>query len=156
MDCCLVFFVSFWSDSGLLAVLDRPCCFLDLLTILLVGSAAFERSDLVVMVSLVLRGGEEERDDEVAQREGLLLCPEGAATYAAYKQEIASGRVSPRETAVLFNCASGLKYELPPVTRRLDATGLGPLADLARPPPRRGEKRPGNRALAMRPCWRDS
>jgi len=60
--------------------------------------------------------------DEVAQREGFLMCPEGAATYAAYKQEIASGRVSSDETVVLFNCASGLKYELPPVERELDCT----------------------------------
>ncbi len=58
--------------------------------------------------------------DEVAQQEGLLLCPEGAATYAAYRKELASGRVSPDETAVLFNCAIGLKYPLPEVRRTLD------------------------------------
>jgi threonine synthase len=58
--------------------------------------------------------------DEVAQREGFLLCPESAATYAAYKQAIAGGQVRPDESVVLFNCASGLKYDLPPVTRRLD------------------------------------
>jgi len=32
--------------------------------------------------------------NEVAREEGLLLCPEGAATYAAYKQSLASGRVT--------------------------------------------------------------
>ncbi len=58
--------------------------------------------------------------DEVARQEGLLLCPEGAATYAAYRQELAAGRVSPEETAVLFNCATGLKYPLPEVHRTLD------------------------------------
>ena len=58
--------------------------------------------------------------DEVAQREGFLMCPEGAATYAAWKKEIASGRVSPDETAVLFNCATGLKYPLPPADQSLD------------------------------------
>ncbi len=57
---------------------------------------------------------------EVADLEGILLCPEGAATYAAYKKELANGRVSPDESAVLFNCATGLKYDLPPVTRSLD------------------------------------
>lgn len=57
--------------------------------------------------------------DEVAAREGLLMCPEGAATYAAWKQELASGRISPRDNVVLFNCASGLKYPLPEVTRTL-------------------------------------
>src|SRR5689334_7620169 len=50
---------------------------------------------------------------EVAAAEGLLLCPEGAATYAAYKQALAEGRVRPDERVVLFNCASGLKYPMP-------------------------------------------
>src|SRR6185503_17936211 len=58
--------------------------------------------------------------EEVAREEGLLLCPEGAATYAAYKQSLADGRVTRSERAVLFNCATGLKYPLPPVTRTLD------------------------------------
>jgi len=58
--------------------------------------------------------------DEVARTEGLLLCPEGAATYAAYKQSLADGRVGKSDRVVLFNCASGLKYPLPPVTRALD------------------------------------
>ncbi len=60
--------------------------------------------------------------DEVAQKEGFLMCPEGAATYAAWKQEVASGRVSPDETAVLFNCATGLKYPMPPAEQSLDCT----------------------------------
>ena len=58
--------------------------------------------------------------DEVAREEGLLMCPEGAATYAAYQQSLADGRVSPAEQAVLFNCATGLKYPLPPIRRTLD------------------------------------
>ena len=53
-------------------------------------------------------------------REGLLLCPEGAATLAAYKKELAAGRIAPEESAVLFNCATGLKYDLPPTERHLD------------------------------------
>jgi threonine synthase len=57
---------------------------------------------------------------EVAREEGLLLCPEGAATYAAYKLSLADGRVGRHERAVLFNCASGLKYPMPAVRRRLD------------------------------------
>jgi len=57
---------------------------------------------------------------EVATQEGLLLCPEGAATYAAYKQALSDGRVSPDEEAVLFNCATGLKYPMPQVDRALD------------------------------------
>ena len=58
--------------------------------------------------------------EEMARVEGFLMCPEGAATYAAYKQSLADGRVTPGERAVLFNCASGLKYPLPPALRRLD------------------------------------
>ncbi|WP_371304237.1 threonine synthase [Azospirillum sp. B510] len=60
--------------------------------------------------------------NEVAREEGFLLCPEGAATYAAYKQALADGRVGKEERAVLFNCATGLKYPLPPVRRTLDRT----------------------------------
>jgi threonine synthase len=58
--------------------------------------------------------------DEMAREEGLLLCPEGAATYAAYKQSLADGRVKPTDQVVLFNCASGLKYPLPKIERKLD------------------------------------
>jgi threonine synthase len=58
--------------------------------------------------------------DEVAREEGFLMCPEGAATYAAYKASLADGRVTASEQAVLFNCATGLKYPLPPIRRALD------------------------------------
>ena len=58
--------------------------------------------------------------DEVARAEGLLLCPEGAATYAALQQGLADGRIRHDERALLFNCATGLKYPMPPVGRTLD------------------------------------
>jgi threonine synthase len=58
--------------------------------------------------------------DEVARNEGFLLCPEGAATYAALQAALADGRIRRDEQVVLFNCATGLKYPLPPVQRRLD------------------------------------
>ena len=58
--------------------------------------------------------------DEMAREEGFLLCPEGAATYAAYKQSLADGRVKPADQVMLFNCASGLKYPLPKIERKLD------------------------------------
>ena len=57
---------------------------------------------------------------EVASTEGLLLCPEGAATYAALKQELASGRIGADEQVVLFNCGSGLKYDMPRADQSLD------------------------------------
>jgi threonine synthase len=50
---------------------------------------------------------------EVGQRDGVLLCPEGAATFAALRAALADGRVKPHERVVLFNCATGLKYPLP-------------------------------------------
>ncbi len=56
----------------------------------------------------------------LAREEGLLMCPEGAATYAALKQSLADGRIRRDERVVLFNCASGLKYPLPPVHDALD------------------------------------
>ena len=60
---------------------------------------------------------------EVAQAEGLLLCQEGAATYAAYKQALAQGLVTREETVILFNCATGLKYPLEEAPQHLDRGG---------------------------------
>ncbi|MFK7958265.1 MAG: threonine synthase [Lysobacterales bacterium] len=58
--------------------------------------------------------------DEIARREGVLLCPEGAATYAAYEQALVRGQVKDSDRVVLFNCATGLKYPMPEVTQDLD------------------------------------
>jgi len=58
--------------------------------------------------------------DRIAAEEGVLMCPEGAATAAAYARARAEGKVGAEETAVLWNCATGLKYPLPPVSGRLD------------------------------------
>ncbi len=57
---------------------------------------------------------------DVAKGEGVLLCPEGAATYAAYRQSLADGRISASDRVVLYNCATGLKYPMLPVDRSLD------------------------------------
>ena len=57
---------------------------------------------------------------QAAELEGLLLCPEGAATYAAYLKELESGRIAAKESVVLFNCATGLKYPMPAVNDTLD------------------------------------
>jgi threonine synthase len=56
---------------------------------------------------------------KVAKTEGLLLCPEGAATYAAYEQALGDGRVRSGERVVLFNCATGLKYPMPEAGTRV-------------------------------------
>jgi len=57
---------------------------------------------------------------KVAQREGILLCPEGAATYAAWEQALKEKKISRDDHCVLFNCATGLKYKMPPVTADID------------------------------------
>ncbi len=62
----------------------------------------------------------EDARTEMAAKEGLLLCPEGAATFAALKQELASGRIAKDERVVLFNCGNGLKYDMPPADDTLD------------------------------------
>ena len=58
--------------------------------------------------------------DRAASESGFLMCPEGAATLAAYLQEVGGGRIRPDESAVLFNCATGLKYPMPGAEARLD------------------------------------
>ncbi|MCP4847721.1 MAG: threonine synthase [Verrucomicrobiaceae bacterium] len=65
-------------------------------------------------------GAIDEARRKAAELEGILLCPEGAATYAAYLKELKSGRVTTQESAVLFNCATGLKYPMPAVNDTLD------------------------------------
>lgn len=46
----------------------------------------------------------------MAREEGLLACPEGAATLAGLRHLIKIGWVQPDEMVVLFNTGSGLKY----------------------------------------------
>ncbi|MFT4797245.1 MAG: threonine synthase [Candidatus Azotimanducaceae bacterium] len=57
---------------------------------------------------------------EIAQQEGMLLCPEGAATAAALRLSVQKGLVSADDRVVLFNCATGLKYPMPAHDDRLD------------------------------------
>lgn len=58
--------------------------------------------------------------DHLSKTEGVLLCPEGAATLAAYKNALKDGQVKQDDQVVLFNCATGLKYPLPPVSGVVD------------------------------------
>jgi len=58
--------------------------------------------------------------DEIARAEGLLLCPVGGATLAAYREALSDGRVKKSDRVVLYNCATGLKYPMPPVARKID------------------------------------
>ena len=58
--------------------------------------------------------------DAAARQDGLLLCPEGGATLAAYRQAVKTGLVDEDERVVLFNCATGLKYPMPAAPQSLD------------------------------------
>jgi threonine synthase len=63
-----------------------------------------------------------EAQSRVPKSEGLLLCPEGAATFAAYVRSLEQGLVSREDRVVLFNCGSGLKYPMPPADATIDVT----------------------------------
>jgi threonine synthase len=54
-----------------------------------------------------------------AEEDGLLLCPEGGATVAAWEVGLERGLIARDERVVLFNCGSGLKYPMPPADRVL-------------------------------------
>ena len=60
---------------------------------------------------------------EVPRTDGLLICPEGAATVAAYDHALERGLIDADERAVLFNCGSGLKYPMPPADATIDRHG---------------------------------
>jgi threonine synthase len=57
--------------------------------------------------------------DDVARDDGFLLCPEGGAVLAAWRQALALGLVGASERVLLFNCASGNKYPLPDRSKSL-------------------------------------
>jgi len=58
-----------------------------------------------------------------AREDGLLLCPEGAATLAAMEKAMAGGQIERDADCVLFNCGSGLKYAMPDGAKVLDRHG---------------------------------
>ena len=64
----------------------------------------------------------EEARQLCGREDGLLLCPEGAATLAACQSALSRGLIEKDAEVVLFNCGSGLKYPLPDLARTLDRT----------------------------------
>ncbi len=68
--------------------------------------------------------------ERAAIEDGLLLCPEGGATLAAYEQALADGEVGRDEQVVLFNCATGLKYPMRDRSKTLDRHGTIDLPSL--------------------------
>ncbi len=57
-----------------------------------------------------------------AHADGLLLCPEGAATLAAAEQALSDGQIEKDARVMLFNCGTGLKYPLPDTSLWIDRT----------------------------------
>ncbi len=47
---------------------------------------------------------------DIGKHEGMFVCPEGAATYAALRKMLDQGSVDKTDKVVLFNTGSGLKY----------------------------------------------
>jgi threonine synthase len=62
--------------------------------------------------------------DEAGRKDGLLLCPEGGATLAAYRKARAAGLVRAEDRVMLFNCATGLKYPLADLSSTLDTIAI--------------------------------
>ena len=50
--------------------------------------------------------------EDIASTEGVLMCPEGAATFVAWQQALQLGLIGENDRSVLFNCATGLKYPM--------------------------------------------
>ncbi len=48
--------------------------------------------------------------DEIGSREGLFVCPEGAAVWAAAKRMAGAAKLDARSRIVLFNTGTGFKY----------------------------------------------
>ena len=107
-------FADRWEDAHTIAMGIRvPRAVGDFLILRAVrasGGAALAVSDAAIAAAV--------RD--VARDDGLLLCPEGGATLAAYQRALDEGLIGRDEWALLFNCASGLKYPLEDHSRLLD------------------------------------
>ena len=63
---------------------------------------------------------------DVARDDGFLLCPEGGAVVAAWRQALAGGLVGKGERVLLFNCANGNKYPLADRSQRLKLVDADP------------------------------
>jgi len=55
--------------------------------------------------------------EDVARDDGMLLCPEGGAVLAGWREALARKLVGKDESVLLFNCANGNKYPLPDRSR---------------------------------------
>jgi len=57
--------------------------------------------------------------ENAARDDGMLLCPEGGAVLAGWREALKRGLVGRDERVLLFNCANGNKYPLPDRAKRL-------------------------------------
>src|SRR4051812_35147945 len=69
-----------------------------------------------------------EAGGDAARGDGFLLCPEGGAVLAAWRQALQRGLVQKNERVLLFNCANGNKYPLPDRSKTLKLTEAEPAA----------------------------
>ena len=65
---------------------------------------------------------------DAARDDGFLLCPEGGAVLAAWRNARERGLVGADERVLLFNCANGNKYPLPDRSKRLVLAEAEPAA----------------------------
>ena len=70
---------------------------------------------------------------EFARDHGVMLCPEGAATHAAWRDAVEQKLIDAEASTVLFNCATGLKYPMPAADRTFDLRSEADWAALALP-----------------------
>ena len=66
--------------------------------------------------------------DDAARLDGMLLCPEGGAVLAAWRQALDRSLLANGERAVLFNCANGNKYPLLDRSRRMNLSEMAAAA----------------------------
>jgi threonine synthase len=66
--------------------------------------------------------------DDAAREDGFLLCPEGGAVLAGWRQALERGLVGKNERVLLFNCANGNKYPLPDRSTKLKLAEAEPAA----------------------------
>ena len=62
--------------------------------------------------------------EDAARDDGFLLCPEGGAVLAGWREALKRKLVGKDERVVLFNCANGNKYPLPDKAGRLDLAAV--------------------------------
>ena len=63
---------------------------------------------------------------DAARDDGFLLCPEGGAVLAAWRQALESKLVDKDERVLLFNCANGNKYPLADRSKKLKLAEADP------------------------------